>query len=168
MKQIGLFKSIIFCCRLNSTHVFLGGGFAQAYSVKDPLTTKKKTQPQPSVDIVSGGGAIPRRDPNNAPIPENVKPGTEIQTVTETQTVMETKPENVSTESNPESETEDEIDTRKLKVTKRQSEKLGGGIQFSRAWMFDGYQWNEIEDMAEPRDRPACSLVQLEDGAVRL
>jgi hypothetical protein len=32
--------------------------------------------------------------------------------------------------------------------------------------MYDGFQWNEIEDMSEPRDRPACSLVQLEDGGV--
>ena len=55
---------------------------------------------------------------------------------------------------------------RSVKRTKRQDEKLGGGIQFARAWIYDGFQWNEIEDMSEPRDRPACSLVQLEDGAV--
>ena len=54
-----------------------------------------------------------------------------------------------------------------VKRTKRQDEKLGGGIQFARAWLYDGFQWNEIADMSEPRDRPACSLVQLEDGAVR-
>jgi hypothetical protein len=46
--------------RLNSTHVFLGGGFAQAYTVKDPLLSRKKAQDKPSVDIVSGGGVVPR------------------------------------------------------------------------------------------------------------
>ena len=59
---------------------------------------------------------------------------------------------------------DDEVAVRKL--GKRQTEKLGGGIQFERAWMYDGFQWDDIADMSEPRDRPACSLVQLEDGGV--
>jgi hypothetical protein len=44
----------------------------------------------------------------------------------------------VNGETGDEEEAGDEIETRKRE--KRQGEKLGGGIQFARAWMFDGYQ----------------------------
>ena len=50
---------------------------------------------------------------------------------------------------------------------KRQAD-IGGGISLKRAWLFDGYYWNELPDMSQVRDRPACSLVNMPDGSVRV
>ena len=44
--------------------------------------------------------------------------------------------------------------------------KLAGGIVLSSAWMYDGNQWDRLPDMSTKRDRPACSLVESENGAV--
>lgn len=44
--------------------------------------------------------------------------------------------------------------------------QLGGGRVLSSAWMYDGFSWNSLPPMSTPRDRPACSLAQLEDGSV--
>ena len=43
---------------------------------------------------------------------------------------------------------------------------LAGGKVFSNAWMYDGNQWNDLPDMSTPRDRPACSLVESDNGEV--
>ena len=45
---------------------------------------------------------------------------------------------------------------------------IGGGVTLNRAWLFDGYYWNEVSDMSQVRDRPACSLVNMPDGSVRV
>ena len=39
-------------------------------------------------------------------------------------------------------------------------------FSFYRAWMFNGLDWERLEDMSTTRDRPLCSLVQHEDGSV--
>ena len=43
---------------------------------------------------------------------------------------------------------------------------LAGGKVFSNAWMYDGNQWNDLPAMSTPRDRPACSLVESDNGEV--
>jgi hypothetical protein len=43
---------------------------------------------------------------------------------------------------------------------------IGGGIVLDQAWMYDGFVWINLPKMSTKRDRPACSLVQLEDGGV--
>lgn len=83
--------------RLNSTHIFMAGGFANAYRVCDALGTN----PESSCDT---------DEPT-------------------------------------------ELD-------------LGGGKVLDRAWMYDGYEWVDLAPMSTPRDRPACSLVQSDDGSV--
>lgn len=42
------------------------------------------------------------------------------------------------------------------------------GWALKKAWMYDGYTWDSLPDMATVRDRPACSLVQLPDGKIRI
>merc|ERR1711970_1599574 len=44
----------------------------------------------------------------------------------------------------------------------------GGGFAINRAWMFDGYYWVELANMFEVRDRPACSLLNKENGQIRI
>lgn len=51
---------------------------------------------------------------------------------------------------------------------RRQTSDIGGGVQLNRAWIYDGYDWNEVEDMSQVRDRPACSLLPMSDGTVRV
>ena len=53
--------------------------------------------------------------------------------------------------------------------SKRQVDSaLGGGIALNRAWLYDGYYWNEVADMSIVRDRPACSLLNLPNGSIRV
>ena len=40
------------------------------------------------------------------------------------------------------------------------------GTALSKAWMYDGQSWNDLMPMSIARDRPACTLVQTNDGAV--
>jgi hypothetical protein len=43
-----------------------------------------------------------------------------------------------------------------------------GGKSLDRAWLFDGTYWEEVAPMATVRDRPACSLIQKEDGTIKV
>ena len=36
------------------------------------------------------------------------------------------------------------------------------------AWMYDGYYWSDLPPMSTVRDRPACTLVQLQNGDINL
>ena len=36
------------------------------------------------------------------------------------------------------------------------------------AWIYDGYDWNRLPDMSVVRDRPACSVLNVQDGSVRI
>ena len=42
----------------------------------------------------------------------------------------------------------------------------GGGNFLDRAWIFNGESWKEIAPMSVVRDRPACSLVEMDDEEV--
>ena len=42
------------------------------------------------------------------------------------------------------------------------------GRALNDAWMYDGYYWTELPPMSTIRDRPACTLVQLDNGDVNL
>ena len=46
------------------------------------------------------------------------------------------------------------------------SQLFGGGVILDRAWIFDGFAWNELPPMSTTRDRPHCSLVEDENGLV--
>ena len=41
-----------------------------------------------------------------------------------------------------------------------------GGRNLNNAWMFDGSNWKALAIMSTPRDRPACSLVHMDDDSV--
>ena len=43
---------------------------------------------------------------------------------------------------------------------------IAGGKQLSSSWMFDGSSWKTLAEMSTPRDRPACSLMHMNDGSV--
>ena len=43
---------------------------------------------------------------------------------------------------------------------------IAGGITLSNSWMFDGSSWKALAKMSTPRDRPACSLMHMNDGSV--
>ena len=43
-----------------------------------------------------------------------------------------------------------------------------GGLFHNQAWIFDGKVWNSIGKMSIVRDDPACSLVEMEEGEVRI
>ena len=77
----------------------------------------------------------------------------------------------VSKLANPRGETEGGEDVSsqpRIDRNKRQTQKLFGGLALRRAWMYDGIYWANIADMSEVRDRPACSLVELPDGHIRI
>ena len=38
------------------------------------------------------------------------------------------------------------------------------GRALNLAWMYDGAFWNDVKAMSIPRDRAACTLVQVKDG----
>lgn len=44
----------------------------------------------------------------------------------------------------------------------------GGGRVLKRAWMYNGETWLNLPSMSIPRDRPACSLIQLNDDSVNM
>ena len=43
---------------------------------------------------------------------------------------------------------------------------IAGGKQLFNSWMFDGSSWKALAKMSTPRDRPACSLMHMNDGSV--
>ena len=43
---------------------------------------------------------------------------------------------------------------------------IAGGKTLSNSWMFDGSSWKALAEMSTPRDRPACSLMHMNDGSV--
>ena len=43
---------------------------------------------------------------------------------------------------------------------------IAGGKILSNSWMFDGSSWKALAKMSTPRDRPACSLMHMNDGSV--
>ena len=43
---------------------------------------------------------------------------------------------------------------------------IAGGKTLSNSWMFDGSSWKALAKMSTPRDRPACSLMHMNDGSV--
>ena len=43
---------------------------------------------------------------------------------------------------------------------------IAGGKFLSNSWMFDGSSWKALAEMSTPRDRPACSLMHMDDGSV--
>ena len=45
------------------------------------------------------------------------------------------------------------------------SEK-GGALQTNKTWLFNGNTWEEKAPMSIPRDRPACSIINMPDGEV--
>ena len=42
----------------------------------------------------------------------------------------------------------------------------GGGIYFKNGWIYDGNAWKPTSDMSVARGKPACSLVEMDDGEV--
>ena len=38
------------------------------------------------------------------------------------------------------------------------------GSSIANAWMYDGDVWNNIKPLSAPRERPACTLVQTDEG----
>ena len=42
------------------------------------------------------------------------------------------------------------------------------GTALSNAWLYDGNYWIPVDNMSTVRDRPACSIVQLPQGQVRV
>ena len=42
------------------------------------------------------------------------------------------------------------------------------GLGLNKTWMYDGNAWENMPDMHEVRDRPACSLLQLDNGEIRI
>eukprot|EP00094_Tigriopus_californicus_P006154 TCALIF_05926-PA protein Name:"Similar to snk Serine protease snake (Drosophila melanogaster)" AED:0.19 eAED:0.19 QI:0/0.83/0.71/0.85/0.66/0.71/7/188/824 len=50
-------------------------------------------------------------------------------------------------------------------LTSNRGESIyNAGESQDKSWMYDGYRWNELESMSTRRDRPACSLVQTDEG----
>merc|ERR1712226_951463 len=45
---------------------------------------------------------------------------------------------------------------------------IAGGKTLSNSWMFDGSSWKALAEMSTPRDRPACSLMHMNDGSIRV
>ena len=45
-------------------------------------------------------------------------------------------------------------------------QKRGGGVTNNEAWIYNGKTWELIAPMSKPRDRPACSLVNMGNGKV--
>lgn len=43
----------------------------------------------------------------------------------------------------------------------------GGGRVLRKSWMYNGDTWLDLPTMSIPRDRPACSLVQMDDDTVK-
>ena len=48
--------------------------------------------------------------------------------------------------------------------TEKFSEDIGGGIVLNKAWIYDGNDWNPLPNMFEPRDRPACTTINMPNG----
>ena len=44
--------------------------------------------------------------------------------------------------------------------------KKGGALQTNKTWLFNGNTWEEKTPMSIPRDRPACSIINMPDGEV--
>ena len=42
----------------------------------------------------------------------------------------------------------------------------GGALQTNKTWLFNGNTWEEKTPMSIPRDRPACSIINMPDGEV--
>ena len=43
----------------------------------------------------------------------------------------------------------------------------GGALQTNKTWLFNGNTWEERTPMSIPRDRPACSIINMPNGEVR-
>ena len=56
---------------------------------------------------------------------------------------------------------------RKNRRSRRQA-GIGGGYSLKSAWIYDGYDWNRLPDMSVVRDRPACSVLNVQDGSIRI
>ena len=54
-----------------------------------------------------------------------------------------------------------------LLVEKIENQSKGGGKFLNKAWLYDGAQWTEVEEMSSQRDNPLCSLIQMADEEVR-
>ena len=44
----------------------------------------------------------------------------------------------------------------------------GGGFSNGKTWMYDGKNWKEKKPIGVARDRPACSLISMPDGKVKI
>ena len=42
----------------------------------------------------------------------------------------------------------------------------GGALQTNKTWLFNGNTWEERTPMSIPRDRPACSIINMPNGEV--
>lgn len=161
--------------RINKTHIMLAGGFAAAYRFSDP--TKKnivQTKVSPAI-LVGGGGANPRNfdaNPNldlavdidlspssttpiGPPDGDAAKVADEDPAPDEAEVNTEDTGAGANLPGNPWGE-----------APFPQQPFVGGGISLKRTWLYDGLYWMETADMSVPRDRPACSLVELPDGQV--
>ncbi len=43
---------------------------------------------------------------------------------------------------------------------------IGGGLIFKNGWIHDGKEWNKTAPMSVARSKPACSLVEMDNGEV--
>lgn len=53
-------------------------------------------------------------------------------------------------------------------VAKNPSVKDFAGTHLNKTWLYNGQDWVETADMSTPRDRAACSLVELPNGETRI
>merc|ERR1719150_414093 len=44
----------------------------------------------------------------------------------------------------------------------------GGALQTNKTWLFNGNTWEEKTPMSIPRDRPACSIINMPDGEINV
>ena len=119
--------------QINETYIFMAGGFAPKYAVRDPSCPSIEEDPD-KVSVIDGeGGASPRTP-----------------TITEFLKLSGIFPETAGRDKR-------QTHCEELRIK-------GGGNAVKKAWIYDGYYWRPIPDMPQPRDRAACSLLELENG----
>ena len=143
----------------------IAGGFAQAYTFKDPLADLRRSPEQPAFDgsettdakfdIRSGlksGGTDFGRGASEV----NISFG-------------------IENDSHTNDTTPDGVSGNQLRLWFRAGFHngtflcLAGGYALKTAWMYDGLYWERVVNMGEVRDRPACSLVEDPDtGKIRV
>ena len=130
--------------QVNETYIFLAGGYAPTYEIKDPSLTRSTERPNSeNINVASGeGGAVPR-----------------IPTITDFLHESGIFHKSVRGKRASDNEPEGPAWAPTLK---------GGGRALRKAFMYDGYRWIPLPPMPTERDRPACALLEKSNAESKL